>query len=811
MSESVFLSSGAHNCGGRCLLKLHVSGGRIVRITGGEEGPDSPDAPQLRACLRCRSYRERLYRPDRLLYPLRRVGPRGEGSFERISWGDALGEIAEAERRVRERYGPDALFVHYATGNEALLSEPSWMRRLLGLRGGFLGYYNSYSTACASNATPYVYGTNDTGSSRETWRKSKLILLFGFNPAETIHGTNTAYYLRLAKEAGARIVAIDPIYTSTAAALADRWIPIRPTTDNALFDAMAYVMLSEGLQDQAFLDRYCLGFDEEHMPPGLPPGLSYKSYVLGLGGDGTRKSPEWAEPITGVPARVIAELARDFATSKPAALVQGYGPQRHAYGEQFDRGGPTLAAMTGNVGVEGGWAAGTAYQARRAFVAELPRENPNPARIPVYAWVDAVARPEGLRPETGLRGAERLGSGIKMIFNLGGNCLVNQHSDSNAAAALLADEKLVESIVVAEQFMTPSARFADILLPADMMYERDDLALPWEWGDYLLFMNKAVEPPGECRNGYDWIAELAGLLGLGEAFTEGLGQEGWLRRLVAETSSRNPGFPSFEELREKAIYRWSYEGPCVAFKDEIEDPEGHPFPTSSGKIEIFSLALYDMNRPEEIPAIPRYIPAWEGPEDELGSRFPLQCIGHHTKRRAHSTFDNSPRMEAVEPQSLWINPEDAAARGIAEGELVRVWNDRGEARLPAKLTVRIMPGVVSMPQGGWWTPDPSAGRDADGRPVDARGCVNALGRYRPTPLAHGNPSHTQLVEVARVAAQATALAETAAVRAETAAPRAAPVSGAEEAAVRAASAVTRAETAAPRAAPASGAEEADPA
>jgi anaerobic dimethyl sulfoxide reductase, A subunit, DmsA/YnfE family len=740
-AERIVLSSGAHNCGGRCLLRLHVSGGRIVRISSDEERPDSPSSPQLRACLRCRSYRERLYHPDRLLYPMRRSGERGEGKFERITWDDALGEIAEAERRLRERYGPDALFVQYATGNEAMLAEPTWMRRLLGLAGGYLGYYNSYSTACASNATPYVYGTNDSGSSRETWQKSKLIILSGFNPAETIHGTNTAYYLRLAKEAGARIVAIDPMYTSTAVALADQWIPIRPTTDNALFDAMAYVMLSEGLQDQAFLDRHCLGFDEEHMPQGYPAGLSYASYVLGRSSDGIAKTPAWAEPITGVPARVIAGLAREFAAAKPAALIQGYGPQRHAYGEQFDRGGPCLAAMTGNVGVLGGWAGGTGYQARRAYVAQLPKDNPNPARIPVYTWPDAIARPESLTPETGLRGADRLGSGIKMIFNLGGNCLVNQHTDSNGAAAILSDESLVESIVVSEQFMTSSARFADILLPADMMYERDDIIEPWEWGDYLLFMNKAVDPPGECRNGYDWIADLAGMLGLGAVFTEGLSQELWLRRIVAETSARNPGFPSFEEFREKALHEWHYDAPCVAFKDQIDDPEGHPFPTSSGKIEIFSPALYAMNRPAEVPAIPKYIPAWEGPEDELVSRFPLQCIGHHTKRRAHSTFDNSPSMESVEPQALWINPEDAAARGLADGALARVWNDRGAVELCARITLRIMPGVVSMPQGGWWEPD-AAG-------TDRRGCVNVLGRYKPTPLARGNPSHTMLVEVAR--------------------------------------------------------------
>jgi anaerobic dimethyl sulfoxide reductase subunit A len=741
--ERIVLSSGAHNCGGRCVVRLHVRGDRIVRISSeGDEGEADPaEAPQLRACARCRAYRERMYHPDRLLRPLRRSGARGEGAFVPISWDEALDRVAADLRRSMERYGPDSILIHYGTGNEGLLAERNWMKRLVGLMGGYLGTYNSYSTACATVSTPFVYGTNETGSSRETWADSKLILLVGFNPADTIHGSNTAYYLKRAKEAGARIVVIDPIFTNTAGALADRWIPIRPTTDNALFDAMAYVIATEGLLDRAFLDRLCLGFDEAHMPPGYTGGLSYESYLLGRAADGIPKSPAWAEPITGVPARVIAELARDFARSKPAALVQGYGPQRHARGEQFHRGGPALAAMTGNIGLSGGWAAGTGYLGDRPSIAQLPRHNPNPASIPVYTWPEAVLGGKGLGPERGVRGVPALRSGVKMILNLAGNCLVNQHTDSGAAARILRDESLVESIVVNDQFLTPSARFADIVLPADCAYERDDLAEPWDWGEYLIFMNKAVDPPGDCRNGYDWISDLADRLGLLPEFTEGLSQELWLRRLVGETAARNPGFPSYEEFRAKGIHRWSRDEPFVAFREQVEEPEGHPFPTPSGKIELFSPALHRMGRPEEIPAIPRYVPAWEGPKDPLRARFPLQCIGHHTKRRAHSIFDESRRMEEIEPQALWINPEDAASRGLAEGEAARVFNDRGACELPLKLTQRMMPGVVSMPQGAWWTPD------AEG--VDRRGCVNALARYEPTPLAFGNPSHTMLVEVRR--------------------------------------------------------------
>lgn len=743
-AERVVRSSGSHNCGGRCVLKLHVRDNRIVRISSDDDGPDSPETPQLRACLRCRAYRDRMYHPDRLLSPLKRVGRRGAGSFVPATWDEALDDIAASILRFQAERGPDSLYLNYATGNAGLFSERTWMRRLLGLSGGYLDYYGTYSAACADIATPYVYGTNDTGSSRETWAEAKLIILWGFNPAETIHGTNTAYYLKLAKEAGARIVCVDPIYTSTAGALADQWIPVRPTTDVALMDAMAYVMVSEGLCDRAFLDKYCLGFDEARLPPGAPAGSSYESYLLGRSGDGTPKTPGWAEPITGVPARTIAALARDYATAKPAALIQGLGPQRHAYGEQFHRAGPTLAAMTGNVGVRGGWAAGTGYQARREFVSSVPKPNPNPARISVFSWPEAILRGEGMGADRGVRGVAALRSSIKMIFNLGGNCLVNQHADANATADLLADETLVERIVASDHFLTPSAKFADWVLPADNMYERDDIVKPWDWGDYLLFMNKAVDPPGECRNGYDWVGGLAARMGLADAFTEGLALDGWIRRIVAETAARNPGFLSYEEFRERGIHRWTYADSDVAFRAQIEDPERRPFPTPSGKIEIFSPALHAMGRPREIPAVPRYIPAWEGPADILAGKYPLQCIGHHTKRRVHSTFDNVPSMEKVEPHALWMNPEDAAARGLSAGDLARVFNDRGSILIPVKPTLRLMPGVVSVPQGAWWKPG------ADG--IDRRGCVNVLSRYEPTPLAFGNPSHTILVQVEKAEA-----------------------------------------------------------
>jgi anaerobic dimethyl sulfoxide reductase subunit A len=402
--ERIVSTSGGHNCGGRCVIRVHVRDNRIVRISTEDDIPDTEPMPQLRGCLRCRAYRDRLYHPDRLKYPMKRVGKRGEGRFERITWDEALNIIASHTKRIMKDYGPDAIYLNYGTGNQGKVAERVWMARLMGLYGGYLSYYGTYSTACTQAATPYTFGVANTGNSREDWVNAKLIILLGLNPVETIHGTNTPYYLKRAKEAGARIVVIDPRYTNSAVAFADQWIPIRPTTDSALLDAMAYVMITGHLHDQKFLDSYCLGFDEEHMPTGVPPGNSYKSYVLGLGEDGIAKTPAWAEGITGVPQSSIVQLALQYATMRPGALIQGYGPQRHAYGEQVVRSGTVLAAMTGNIGVKGGWASGAGYSARQQVVGAIPIPNPSKSQISVFIWPDAIRRGKEMGPADGVKG-----------------------------------------------------------------------------------------------------------------------------------------------------------------------------------------------------------------------------------------------------------------------------------------------------------------------------------------------------------------------------------------------------------------------
>ncbi|WP_413309457.1 DMSO/selenate family reductase complex A subunit [Bacillus sp. 1P10SD] len=740
VEEKIISTCSINNCGGRCVIKAHVKDGVVVRVSTDTQESGDLSTPPLRACVRGRNYRSLLYHPDRLKYPMKRVGKRGEGKFERISWEEAIEIIATEVKRIGDHYGPESRYVNYASGQSwGLHGGKNAARKLLSLTGGFLNYRNDYSSGAGNVATPYTYGTNNSGSSFDSLLHSKYIILWGQNPSEMIFSTPYREYLMQAKKNGAKIIVIDPRYTDTAIAFADEWIPILPTTDNAMMDAMGYVIITENLHDQEFLDKYCIGFDDSHMPDGIPKEESLKNYLLGLK-DGVPKTPEWAERICGVPAEKIREIARNYVNIKPAALIQGWAAQRQAYGEQFMRGGAQLACLTGNVGKLGGWAAGTGYWSRSDIVYPFSFENPVKASIPCFLWTKAVENGIEMTAEDGLEGVERLTSNIKCIFNMAGNMLINQHSDINKTRTLLEDDSKVEFIVVSDLFMTPSAKFADILLPGTTFFERWDIGVPWCFGDYVVLGEKTIDPLYECRDEYDVFAEVAEKLGIKDKFTEGKTTFDLVKESVERTKKElDPNFPSFEEFRDKGVYHFRFEEPLVAFKDQIEDIEKMPFETPSGKIELFSKSLWDMNQHDEIPAIAKYIPSWEGPEDSLTEKYPLQLIGWHYKRRCHSTYDNQSWLEEAAKQEMWMNPMDAEKRGIINGDRAKVFNERGTLEIVVKVTPRITPGVVGIPQGAWYTPD------KDG--LDQRGSLNVLTSQRPTPLAKANPQQTNLVEV----------------------------------------------------------------
>src|SRR5260370_27560375 len=378
--ETVVTSTCGHNCGGRCVVNAHVRDGRIVKIST-DPRTWTPEMPPLHACVGGFGQMERVTHPDRLRYPLRRTGPRGAGQFERISWDEALDAVARQMRRVRDTYGPAAILDCSRTGSLSMLHNARvTAQRLLHRFGGCTELWSNISAEAEVFAVHMTYGAKadykSGGREPTDYVNSRLIVMWGWSPGDGTFGTGTLQYLKLAKKQGARIVCVDPRVTRTSRHLADDHIFIRPSTDPAALIAIAYVIVTEGLHDQAFLDRHVLGFDEAHLPAPAPEGAPYRSYLLRLA-DGVRKTPAWAAAITRIPAETIRRLASEYATTKPAALQCGYAPGRTANGEQFHRAAYALAAITGSVGTPGGNSGGgNGATGRRGIKSLPPRPNP---------------------------------------------------------------------------------------------------------------------------------------------------------------------------------------------------------------------------------------------------------------------------------------------------------------------------------------------------------------------------------------------------------------------------------------------------
>jgi anaerobic dimethyl sulfoxide reductase subunit A len=547
---------------------------------------------------------------------------------------------------------------------------------------------------------------------------SKLIIMWGWSPGDGTFGTGTYQYLKLAKKRGVRIVCVDPRRTRSSAVLADEHIFIQPSTDTAALIAMAYVIASEGLQDQAYCDAHVLGFDEDHLPPGAPAGASYRSYLLGLA-DGIAKTPEWAAEITGIPAETIRRLAIEFATTKPAALQCGYAPGRTAYGEQFHRAAYALCAMTGNVGIPGGSSGVSNGATGRTGIKNLPTgANPIDARVASPLLADLLAR-----GKSGGYPAD-----IKLIYSVGGD-LFNQAPNVNKMVGALEG---VEFLVAQDHFLTPTARYADIVLPATTFWERNDVHTPWAGaGHYAIYMARAIEPMYECRNDIDIFADLAARVGI--AGYSDKTEETWLRELTKDAVD------DFDAFADNGLARFPRPEDAVAFAAEIRDPERHRFTTPSGKIEIYSMTLAAKPDPYGLGPISA-IPTWWSPFAE-DTRYPLKLCTPKSRARTHSIHDNQPKLARVDRDDVWLHPEDARARGISDGEPVRVFNDRGATVLPARVTNRMARGAVSIKEGAWFTPD-AAG-------TDSRGCANVLTHDRSAPSG-ATTYNTNQVEVARL-------------------------------------------------------------
>ncbi|WP_019615725.1 DmsA/YnfE/YnfF family dimethyl sulfoxide reductase [Psychromonas ossibalaenae] len=754
--EKVVWSACTVNCGSRCPLKMHVENGEIKWVDTDNSGSDNYGEHQVRACLRGRSMRRRVYNPDRLKYPMKRIGKRGEGKFKRITWDEAFTDIAASITSIKKDYGNEAIYLNYGTGTLGGTVTKSWppggslLARLMNLNGGYLNHYGDYSSAQIAEGLSHTYGGWANNNSPSDLENSKLIVQFGNNPAETrMSGGGVIHHFMEGKaKSNARLIVVDPRYTDTAGGREDQWIPIRPGTDTAFIAAMAHVMITENLVDQAFLDKYCVGYDEKTLPESAPAKSDYKSYILGLGEDTVEKTPEWASKITGIPADIIIKAAREIGSTKPCAVIQGWGIQRTANGEIASRAVAMLSLLTGNVGINGGGSGAREGGSSIPFVRFPTLQNPVEASIPMFLWTDAIVRgPEMTAVKDGIRGKDKLDVPIKFIWNYAGNCIINQHSDINRTHDILQDESACEMIVVIDNHMTSSAKYADIVLPDLTTSEQSDFCMDASAGNmpYFIFASQVIKPQFEAKSIYDICTGLADKLGVKDAFTEGRDQEGWLRHLYQQTRAQDPSLPEFEAMRKQGIYKRLVKDHFVAYQDFRNDPKANPLSTPSGKIEIYSEKLAELAetwvlaKDEVIHPLPVYAPNFEGWEDSKQGNYPLQLTGFHYKSRTHSTYGNVSLLQDAAPQEMWINPMDAQGRGINNGDLIRIFNDRGELHIAAKVTPRILPGVVALGEGAWYAPD--------GQKIDHGGCINVLTTQRPSPLAKGNPQHTNLVDV----------------------------------------------------------------
>ena len=682
------------DCGGRCELVACVQDGRLVRIDTPPDRPDTAEMPRLVPCLRGRSQGRLLNARERLLKPLRRVGARGSDQFQEVTWDDALQEVAQRLIQIRDQYGTEAILnlTGYGSIGGRGISGGAASDRFFSYFGSVTGMYGNPSSWCAGVANQWMLGGSSDSIHSSTLLESRLIILWGMNPAENRHGTNLAYFIAQARDSGAQVILIDPRHTDSGI-LADQWIPIKPGTDVALVAAIAYVWESEGLVDAEFMESHTVGYDD------------YRRDVLGED-DNMPKTPEWAEEITGVPAETIRQLAHKYASTKPALILAGLGPQRSRYGEQTERALITLACMSGNVGVPGG---GFAHSGRHSSTGirlrYLPRGSFRPTRqVRTENWARYMLD-GSLQPP------------VRMAYIVATNA-INRSSNTRANARALEQ---LEYVVVQDQFFTPTARYADVVFPICVELERSDLVS----GQSIHYNRQALSPSGESRTDYWVFSRLAELLGFGDQYTGGKTEPEWIghflqsRKLDTETLQRDGIMRSVNEPRVD----------LAAFR---ADPVANPLRTSSGLIQITCPQAEDYG----LPLIPRYIhSAPEGSRD-----CPLQLITPHNKLRINSTGHANPWLQRLEPHAVWINPRDAQARGIARGDVVEVFNQFGTVVIPAKVTERIMPGVVCIYQGTWYRPSKGG--------ADEGGCANVLTSHNLSPTG-GMMVHSEWVQIRR--------------------------------------------------------------
>ncbi len=683
----IYTTACPRNCYSTCSLRVEVEGGRLRRI----EALPSNRATAGGPCLKGLSYVERQHSPQRILHPLRR--DRDGHGFHRIAWDEAFDLLTEELDRARERYSPQSILYYAGSGTKGLMNAVgmSFWR----LFGGCTTTYGDLCWPAGLEATRLSLGENKHNAPWDL-ENARLILMWGKNPAET--NIHQMVFLENALSAGAKLVVIDPRRTETAER-ADLLIQPRPGTDGAIALAVAHLLVEEDAVDHRFIEEHVLGYE------------AFRGLVESF-------SPQRAAEIAGIPESSIRRLAEWFATVRPAVINAGFGMQRYGNSGQTLRAMIALLAITGNIGRPGaGWIFADLqshiFDAVKDPLAFYPPEHP-----------DGIVRVSISTARLGRDMLETTDPSLKVMWVERGNPVTQNPETPTVLRAI----RSLEFRVVVEQFMTDTAREADLVLPAKTMFEQSDVIHAY-WHPYIQLKQKVLPPAGEVKPESEIYWELARRFGVPPERLEGIIPGPSDEEVEAYLRKRLAPFPSLslERLREAPQIAPGYQE--VAFSDGI-------FATPSGRIELSSEEAMARWGVDPLPVLSGTLEDPGRREEAAAGRsspFPLRFLTPNTKNRIHSQFNNleSIRQFSAAPR-LQIHPEDAGARGIADGGWVRVFNDRGELRLRARLDAGIRPGCVSV-TNGWW--------------ITQGGTVNFTSLGRETDLGHGAAFHENLVEV----------------------------------------------------------------
>ena len=710
---------------------------------------------------------EYVYSPSRIKYPMVRKsylqnGPganreaRGKEAFVRVSWEKATELIAAELKRVIREYGNASILTNTSTAYLTpgrINYEGGCMSRFANLMGGFTDCMTDYSTGAAQTIMPHITGSTDVYAQQTSWKtvleNAEVLVFWGIDPIKTLNAgdtTNMGYgldWMKKLSKSGKKVIVIDPRRSSTAVKFGAEWIAPVPNTDVAMMLGMAYALQETGLEDKEFLEKYTTGYGK------------FLPYLLGET-DKTPKTPEWAESICQVKAATIRELAQ-LVAKNPSLLLSGWSMQRADHGEQPPWMFVTLASMIGQIGLPGrGYSMGHNYPDSGSLYGTAPSvpyidygeypDNP-PALLPAARTTDAILNPGKV---IDFNGTKITYPDIKMIFNEYGN----PHSRHQERSKMIRAWKRPDTIVTHEIAWTASAWMADIVLPVCTAAERNDIDSD-SVATIIVPIKAAIEPLYESKAPFDIFSEIARAAGIEKDFTMGksameLIEESYAvaRKRAKNSGIEMPGFNEFWDKGEPIEFPVDEnEVNFVQHGDFREDPLLEPLGTASGKIEIYCKNIEKMGYADCGPH-----PQWYEPFEWLGSpiasRFPLHLLTPHPRYRLHSQYNQCGSLTDIynvagrEPVTL--NSGDARTRNIKDGDVVRIFNDRGQTLAGARVTDDIRPGVIAMSEGGWYDP---VSRGEPGS-LCKHGHANALVKDKPTSsLSQACNANTALVQI----------------------------------------------------------------